>query len=185
MIPIAIKLFMGGLLKRLTAAFAWATASTAHLLIVALCVSLAGNAWLFWGRQAARVSAAKWEIAYNKALQASDANHAAQMAQVAADQAKFDQTAKDNANVETQIRTVYVDRGGAYADRMRFDKTCVRPAGPASEGNLAALDNGPGPDSVVLSRSDFDTLTGNTARLVAVHQWGEDLIAAGLATAGD
>ena len=169
---------LGWLRKAFNAALALATR---YPLQAALVASLALSGWLWHGRQAARVTAAKWEIAYNKALQASDANHAAQIAQVAADQAKFDQTAKDNANVETQIRTVYVDRGGAYADRMRFDKTCVRPADPASEGNLAALDNGPGPDSVVLSRADFDTLTGNTARLVAVHQWGADLIAAGLA----
>lgn len=115
--------------------------------------------------------------------QASAANAAAQRAQIDAMRAKLDTAAKDNAHVETQIRTVYRDRAGTYADRMRFDALCRSQAPAPAQDQPAPVDHGPGPDAVVLARSDFETLVGNTARLEAVHQWGESLIADGTAVA--
>ena len=53
MFPIAIKLFMGGLLKRLTGALAWATASATRMLAVALCVALLASGWLYHGKSKA------------------------------------------------------------------------------------------------------------------------------------
>ena len=101
--------------------------------------------------------------------------------QVAETEAHYTKLAKENVRVETEIRTVYRDRAGAYADRMRADQVCRAPATPTSGGDPAPLGDRPGPDAVVLGRADFDILVGNTARLEAVHNWAEELIVTGAA----
>lgn len=101
--------------------------------------------------------------------------------QVAETEAHYTNLAKENVRVETEIRTVYRDRAGAYADRMRADQVCRAPATPTPGGDPAPLGDRPGPDAVVLGRADFDILVGNTARLEAVHNWAEELIVTGAA----
>ena len=173
-IPSVLPALVGALI----AAWGWATKNPA----AALCaVFLATTIW-FWHSSVSKgrtIAAQKVQIA--QIMHASDANRAAQIAQVKAVEAKSQQIAKDNANVETTLRAELGARSLAYADRMRADKVCVRPAGSPAQDNTAPVDNGPGPDAVVVGRADFDILTGNTARLEAAHQWGEKLISAGLA----
>jgi len=101
--------------------------------------------------------------------------------QVAETEAHYAKLAKENARAETEIRTVYRDRGSAYADRMRADQVCRAPTASASGGDPAPLGDRPGPDAVILGRADFDILVGNTARLEAVHNWGEEMIVTGAA----
>ena len=183
MIPIAIKLFMGGLLKRLTAAFAWATASTAHLLIVALCVSILGNAWLFRGRQAARVSAAKWEIAYDKQKTAYEL--AQKQATAEALSVKLAQEAKDEQRKKDADYALKLDMAH---DRRRADDYAAShwvryqaPRDPSSSADLpetpaiAEVDHGPGDtafvDGIAISRVDFEICTVNSRRLDNAHNW--------------
>lgn len=169
-------------IKRLaTAGFAWITASTTHLLFAALAIAL------LWGGYQ-RHNAGKWhrvadsaQTALKSALRASDANAAAQLAQNKAWEAKSTTLAKEADDAETELRASYGARNVAYADRMRADKVCRSSAAPAGQIDIAQSGNGPGSDAVMVSRADFDTLTGNTARLEAVHQWGEALVRDGLA----
>ena len=116
-----------------------------------------------------------------KILDAQDQARTAQIAVFKAAEDKSRQLAKDNSNVETQIRTIYVDRRDAYADRMRFDKVCRSSAGSPAQDSPPKIDHGPSADSIIVSRADFDILVENTGRLDAVHQWGEAQISAGLA----
>ena len=112
---------------------------------------------------------------------ASKANAAELIARNKAWEAKTDTLAKDNRNVEADLRARYGALNVAYADRMRTDKVCVRPTTPAGQSDPAPIGDSAGPSAVMVSRADFDILTGNTARLEAVHDWGEQLIQAGLA----
>jgi len=178
MIPLAIKLFLGSLWKRLTALLSLVGRYPWQAAVIALCgLSL----WLWHGKS---VQHRGWvaEIAARNADKVQwQANLAAQIAQVKAQEAKSAAQAKDNAHVETEIRTVYRDRGNANAERMRFDKVCRSPASSPGQDSPAPVDHGPGPDAVLLERRDYDLLIDNTARLEAVHQWGEALLKDGTA----
>ena len=101
--------------------------------------------------------------------------------QVKDTEAYYAAKAKETEDVEATIRTVYVDRSNANAGRMRADKVCSALAAPTPGGDPAPRDNGPGPDAVVVARPDYDILVGNTARLEAIHQWGDALIKDGRA----
>lgn len=102
-----------------------------------------------------------------------------------ADQSQYDQLAERADNAErknTDLRRA-ADRYAA-ANRVRQKTVGSAASGPggASASEAASGGNGPGSDaSVVVSRTDFDTLVGNTIRLKRVHDFGNDLMAAGLA----
>jgi len=80
---------------------------------------------------------------------------------------------------ETSRRDI-ADRSRAYAGRMSTQGYC-RKANLTPEGGSPEGGNEPSADAVVVTRSDFDILTGNTARLVDVKAWADRLIAEGLA----
>jgi hypothetical protein len=183
---IAIKLFLGGAMKRLLSGLtALLGIARQHPWQTALAIALCALAWTWrgWSREEAAHLAdnAKHKAELARIEQASAANLAAQIAQVKAVEAKSAAIAKDNANAETQIRTVYVDRGRANAERMRFDKVCSSAASGPAQDNPAPVDHGPGPEAIVLERRDYDILIENTARLEAVHQWGDTMVKEGLA----
>ena len=52
----------------------------------------------------------------------------------------------------------------------------------AAQGDAAPSDRRSGDDAIVVPRGDFDVLVENTIRLKQAHDWGESLIAEGLAT---
>lgn len=138
-------------------------------------------AWQSW-------QAHRWHKATDKAraaivaLQAaSDANKAAAIAQVEAQRAKFAVEAKENERVETNLRRDLGALAADYADRMRAGQVCRRAAATPGQGEAAPVDNGPGEGAVILERADFDTLIENTVRLKAAHEWGDSLIAQGVA----
>lgn len=101
------------------------------------------------------------------------------------EQATFNQLAERADNATHQITGMRAAAGRyASTNRVRAKAPEGRPGGTsgASAGEAATGDNGPGADaSVVVSRTDFDQLVGNTIRLKQVHDFGNDLIAAGLA----
>lgn len=170
-------------------AFAWVTKSTTHILIVAI-VAVAVWGWL--GHR----SAAKWhrvadstEIARKadrREYQAAQKEaEAAQIAANKATEARYSAIAKEADN---DYQTALNDaRGlaGAYASRMRVTAACrpARVAGAAAQDGAPEDRDGPGEDTdlIAVTRDDFTTLTDNTIRLQAVHDWGQSLIKDGLA----
>ena len=102
-----------------------------------------------------------------------------------ADQTQYDQLAERADNAErknTDLRRA-ADRY-ASANRVRQKAVGGSASGPSGTGSGEAAGGGDGPGSdasVVVSRTDFDTLVGNTIRLKRVHDFGNDLIVAGLA----
>ena len=86
---------------------------------------------------------------------------------------------------DAPVKTVYVERSNANADRMRLDKVCrSNPASP-SESSPAESSDGPGADSIVVSRADYTILNENTGRLMKINEWGQKLLDAGLAKKAD
>lgn len=96
----------------------------------------------------------------------------------------------DNAEQELTHYRALAER---YARANRVRKPSAGTAGgnagatgPASAGDLASGDNrSGGATDVVISRPDFDTLVDNSIRLKSANKWGNDLVAAGLATKVD
>ncbi len=166
-----------------TGAFKWIAASPVHMLI-ALCAVLAlSNAWTWRGRQAARVAAAKWEIAFDKQkaayeLAQKEATRIATEAK-AKQEAKDEQRKKDADNALAQDRAIDRRNAADYADSHR-----VRYKAPASRGSTADLPESPAPaqvdnrpgavaelDGIAVSREDFDRCTVNSRRLKNAHDW--------------
>lgn len=133
--------------------------------IALLCLS----AWLYCGKANALATITQME-------QASKDARAAQIALNKAFTDKQTQIAKDADNADNDI----IDRGRAYADSLRSKNYCIKAnsaaANSASQGGDIASDT-----SIVLDRRDYDILVANTARLVDVKAWGDNLIAEGLA----
>lgn len=101
------------------------------------------------------------------------------------EQAQFSQLAEraDNAE-ETNARLRAAAARYAAANRVRPKAVGGASGGTGGAGasEAASGSNGSGSDaSVVVSRTDFDTLVDNTAKLKRIHDWGEDLKAKGLA----
>ena len=187
MIPIAIKLFMGGLIKRLTAAFAWATASTAHLLIVALCVSLLGNAWLWrgWSHEQAgrKADLAAYVAAQIEAGRAQDRASAANIA------TQTDRNAKVNhANdiAETNRRS---DLDRYIAGNRVPTQTCRAPSGASAAGlhpdSPVAVDAGPAAELVTITPADLDKLSTAALRGAESTAFLNGLVGEGLAVVVD
>lgn len=107
-------------------------------------------------------------------------------AEKAKDAAQYQTIAErtDNAQEAAQRRAA----ANRYAVTHRVRKGTTAAPGAASgasgTGASSAAQGGDGAGSdadVVVSRTDFDTLVGNTIRLKQVHDWGDTLVAEGLA----
>jgi hypothetical protein len=172
------KLIRNGVMR----AVGWIFASVTHASIV-LCGILA----VMVVREG--LNADKWhsEADHVKtALQAiSAAQKSALAAQMAVNKAASDrsaQIAKDNDNANQDA----YHRGAAdYASSHRVRSCAISGASgttlAAAKGGIAQSDNRSGEGSVMVSQVDFDTLNENTERLLKVHDWGDKMIAAGLA----
>lgn len=164
-------LFSGvwGFIKRLfglAAKYPWQAA-----LIAALC--LAG--WLYMGKQDALATVAKRDATIAAMIKASKEATAAQIAMNKAVTDKQTDIARKADAHETDI----IDRGRAYADSLPAKDYC-RKADTAAESSSAPSRDAASDTAVILERADFDQLVANTARLVKVKAWGDDLIQAGL-----
>jgi hypothetical protein len=144
-------------------------------LIAALCLS----GWLYMGKQDAQATIAKRDDTIAAMTKASEEARAAQIAlnkQVTDKQTEIARLTDAN---ETNRRNV-ADRSSDYARRMSAKSYC-REASAAPESGIAQGGDSPSADAVVVSRADFDILTGHTARILDVKAWGDRLIADGLA----
>jgi hypothetical protein len=191
---LAVKLFFGGALKRLTEAltallgwiarYPWQAA-----LIASMCLS----GWLWRGRQAARVEAARWEQAFvdqKAAYQKAQAD--ALLAQIAADKANLAAQTALAAQVEQAhaandtIRKNAVD---TYA-RAHPVRLCRQAhASPASGPGETSVPGDPGQpdeapadaDLVAITRTDLDHLAAKAMRDSEWMNWADALIKQGRA----
>jgi LPS O-antigen subunit length determinant protein (WzzB/FepE family) len=135
--------------------------------------------WLYAGKQRAYDTIAKRDAEIVMLEQASKIATAAQIElnnQVTDKQTEIARLTDEN---ETSRRDI-ADRSRAYAGRMSAQGYC-RKTNPTPKGGSPEGGNSSSVDAVVVTRSDFDILTGNTARLVDVKAWADRLIAEGLA----
>lgn len=177
---LAIKLFFGGVLKRLlgaaTALFDFARRNPWQAAVIALLLALA---WTWHGKSKAIEQRDAWIIAFDKqkaayiaAQKEAEANAiAAKLAQ----EAKDEQRRKDADNALKQDMADDRRRADAYANRMR----CQAPRSAPSGANLPSateapqVDNGPGDfaELVGITRTDFNVCTVNSRRLQNAHDW--------------
>ncbi len=134
--------------------------------------------FLFWDGLYEQLGDARDTIAGMKA--ASENALAQQIALNKQVQGKQTEIARLTDENETN-RLKLASAADAYARRMRWADRCPTQASAAAEGDIAQSGDRPDPDAVILSRSDFDILNGNTARLMDVKAWGDKLIKEGLA----
>jgi hypothetical protein len=148
-------------------------------LIALLCLSV----WLYWSKQNVRETVAQREATIAQMEQASKIATAAQIALNKANTDKQTEIARLTDANETNRRNI-ANRSSRYASRMSAENYC-RKASAAAKSDIAESRNGTSADAVILSREDFDILTGNTARLADVKAWGDALIGEGLAVPVD
>lgn len=174
---LAIKLFLGGMWKRLVDAvtrYPWQAALLAVLL---------------WGLYE-RNQADKWhkahdvlKVAVKAQKKASEANPAAAKAQNAKWEAEGRQAAKDVDYARNQARAAERSLIAAHADSLRLDKVCRRAATAPGEAPTPAPADRPDLLSgmVAVPREEYEGLAENTKRLDwIVSVWVPDLQARGL-----
>lgn len=144
-------------------------------LIASLCLSLA----LYQGKQSALATIAKRDATIAHMTAASKIATAAQIALNKANTDKQTKIARLTDADETNRRDI-TNRSSLYAERMSGKNYC-RETSAAAESDIAESGNGTSADAVVVTKSDFDILTGNTARLLDVKAWSDRLIGEGLA----
>jgi hypothetical protein len=148
-------------------------------LIALLCLSV----WLYWGKQSALNTVADRNATIAQMEQASKIATAAQIALNKANTDKQTEIARLTDANETNRRDI-ADRSSDYAIRMSGENYC-RKASAAAQSDIAESRNGTSADAVMVTKSDFDILTGNTARLADVKAWADRLIGEGLAVPVD
>lgn len=144
-------------------------------IIALLCLA----AWLHMGKRNALDTVAERDATITQMQAASKIATAAQIALNKAVTDKQTEIARLTDANQTNRRDV-ADRSSDYAGRMSAKSYC-RETTPTTEGGSAEGSNEPSADAVVVTRSDFDILTGNTARLMDVKAWGDKMIGEGLA----
>ena len=144
-------------------------------IIALLCLS----AWLYWGKADALATVADRNATIAQMEQASEEARAAQIALNKQVTDKQTQIARLTDADETNRRDI-ANRSSDYAIRMSSQNYC-RKASAAAQSDIAESGNGTSADAVVVTKSDFDILTGNTARLMDVYNWSQEMISTGLA----
>lgn len=142
----------------------------------ALIIALLACGWLYMGKERALATIAKRDATIVQMEAASKIATAAQIELNKQVKDKQTEIARKADNAKTDI----IDRGRAYADSVSGQAYCRKADSPAQSGSPASGD-APRDTAVILERADFDTLVSNTARLVQVKAWSDDLIGQGLA----
>ena len=183
---LAIKLFAGGLLKRLweaaTALLGWAGRNPWQAAVIALLIALA---WTWHGKNKANARADRAEAATAQCINEGKKNRAAAIAQVKATEAKFEKAAKetDDAHSKELAQAMSATDRYAAANRVRPKASSVRPADPASEGQAAAVLEVPtaAAELVSITADDLKICTANSVYAKSAFNFGQALISAGLA----
>ena len=185
---LAIKLFLGGALKRLweAATALWGVASR-HPWQAALIVAVLAAGWQWRGKREALADLAAERLAHAASIkQYQDASAKAKAEQTAlfAENQALSQRIADNAISSHRVNVAATDRALAdYAAAHSLRKACGRISAPG----IAAVPADPGaPDSpdavelVAIPRSDFeslghDAMQGAEARAFLIDQINEGL----------
>jgi hypothetical protein len=191
---LAIKLFLGGAIKRLTEALTallgWAARYPWQAAVIA---SLCLSGWLWRGRQAARVEAARWEQAFvdQKAAYLS-AQAEAKSRQIIRDRQELAAQTALAAQVEQAhaandtIRKNAVDAyARAHPVRLCRQAPASAPSGPGETsvpGDPGQPDEAPADaDLVAITRTDLDHLAAKAMRDSEWMNWADALIKQGRA----
>ncbi len=167
-------------------AFAWITASAAHILAIALAVAL-GCAWWGWH------DAAKWEkVSVQRqntitAMNAASAkNHADQIAMNAARSTTTANEAKDATNAVKDAAPIARDAASRYsaAHSLRGCSTTVSTADAAPKGSDPGIPTGLPADAVWVSGSFVQTAYDLETSVIQTHNLAVKKIEDGVAVAG-
>lgn len=168
-----------------TALFRAILAHPKEAAIIALCAS---SLWLFRGRQAARVEAARWETAFGDQKltyeRASKEAAALALAQVKAVEAKSAQLAKDADHAHELAQRDARDATARFAaaHRVRPNQVCRSDAPAPAEGNDPGLPADLPPDPLVAIREpDLQALVEWATVGIEAHNLSVDKVNAGLA----
>lgn len=140
-----------------TGAFRWIVSSPVHMLIFALCVSLAGNFWLYRGKSKAIEQRDAWHLAFDKQKAAYiAAQREAEAKQKAADQSNIaGQLAairqQDAAHVQLEAARRSAVSEFRTAGRVRLEAACRSPSG----AGVAPLRDNPRPPADGQAPGDF------------------------------
>lgn len=159
-----------------------------HALFLAL---LCLSGWLWHGKGEAQDQSALWQAAFTAQKKAYEtAQEAASAEALAARQEterQYEEIAHEADVQHAAFAANYRTRLSDYvATHGLRSEVAGRPSGgtsPAPEDQAAESGNAAGTETtmVAVSRSDLAMLADNTARLEAVREWGQQLIAVGLA----
>lgn len=185
MLGLAINLL--GIKKAIGSALTWATANATRMLAIALALALAWGAIERHGKHKAQKVLASTEQAYRNAQK--DAK-LAQEALNSSISARYRAEAEKTDHGYQKARAGALSRADSYIRANRV-QPCV--ASPSRRSDSAAesgfTQGGDGADQpailVSVRPDDIRICTDNTERLAAVREWGQSMIDAGLAEAGD
>jgi len=145
----------------------------------ALIIALAASVWLYMGKADALATIAKRDATIAQMEKASKIATAAQIELNKQITDKQTQIARLTDANETNRRDI-ANRSSLYAKRMSGENYCRQASATAESGDTQSGIR-PSADAVVVTKSDYDILVGNTARLADVKAWADRLIGEGLA----
>ena len=160
---------------------------------VALIASLCLSGWLWRGRQAARVAAAKWEIAFDKQKAAYElAQKEAEAKQRAADQDNLSGQLAANRELDKAHAQLETARAGAVADYLRSHRlpaqaACRSPSGASIASvhpDTPAPDSGRADGDIAVKPADIEAWSKVEVQNADRGNFIRGLIAQGLAVEG-
>lgn len=180
MIGIAWTLISGKIMR----AFTWATANMARMLAILLALAVLWAVVERHGKHKAQKVLASTEQAYRNAqADAAKAQAERDARQVATNEAVNKGSTDDNA------QRVYIARSAvaAYARLHPVNRCSPGETKPATVPSDPGVDAVPGdaPGMVAVTVADLNTLAAGTVRAESCRAWGQSMISAGLAEAGD
>lgn len=174
MTGLAIKLFLGGLLKRLLGLFRWLVE---HPLHAALIVAVVASLWLWRGKQHALAERdlAREEIA--ALINASKANAAALEKQRKDEQARYDNLARTADHDHAQALAAADSLTAAYirSHRMRAVEGGVSAAPAITQGDGAGVSAVAPASAIVVSESDINACSASYAYALSAYEWALSL----------
>lgn len=161
--------------------------------VLLLALAFAWNSRNSWKEDSHRwqQTAGAWRKAFDSQKSAYQAAQAAARAKAEAqrvkDESRYQMLAERADNVDQEMANLR-RAAGSYARLNSVRRTGAAKGdsgrtGATGAGSAAEGGDGTGDTTeVAVSRADFDTLVEHSIRLKQVHDWGESLVAAGLAT---
>ena len=151
----------------------------------AMLVALLIAGWQWRGKREALSDLAAEKASHALTIKAGKDALAAQIALTKKTEAAYKAAAKEADNDHAKDLALAADRTERFIASNRVRKDCAGnvAAGPAAESPVAKSSDGPGipADMVAVTAEDVRVCTVNTVRLQSVREWGQELVAKGLA----